>query len=86
VNQLQHLTRLTEYETGRDVWLDLRRVASICRLGARVCEPVGDWPAQELGERTLLTVGDSPMSSEIYLVTETVEDIMALAKATGEHD
>ena len=67
---LNHLTLLTDYETGEECLVDLSKAASIERLPAFVDDDPLIGTGQEEGARTKIVIG-----REIILVRESIPEI-----------
>lgn len=75
---MDHLTSLTDYETGEECLVDLRKADSIERLPAFIDDDPDIGTGQEEGARTKIVIG-----SQIILVRETIREIRAAANAYG---
>lgn len=74
------LTKLTEWESGLSVYVDVQQIRSMRRLSASVYEPLGDDShATELGERTRIDIGH-----DVILVRETPEEVLGVVVEAGE--
>ena len=67
---MNHLTSLTDYETGEECLVDLRAAVSIERLPASVDDDLDIGSGQEEGERTKIVIG-----RQILLVRESIPEI-----------
>lgn len=66
------MLRLTDWETGKLIYVQREAIQSARQLCAEVWEPIGNGDiAQECGERTRIDT-----KTDMFLVRESVEDVM----------
>lgn len=75
------LIKLTDWESGEDVYCDPRDIVSMRRLPVSIGEPFGeDDPPRELGARTRVDT-----RTDLFLVRETPAEILA-ADGDKQHE
>lgn len=66
--------KLTDWETGKPIYVNRAQLKSIRELPAEVCEPIlDDGEPQELGERTRVDT-----TSDMFLVREKAAEVLGI--------
>jgi hypothetical protein len=65
--------KLTDWETGKPIYVNRAQLKSVRELPAEVCDDFDDEPLQELGERTRVDT-----TSDMFLVREKAAEVLGI--------